>query len=171
MKRSLLAFITDVRELLISAWWHHLWPSQPLFLLTRCPVAWRLPVTLTAVISWLTPILSWRSIPQSHVSPSPPPITLPLRTAQTFSLLTLQFLGPLPFLPLLCHQLRFPPGWPDSHKLSVQPWPQASPSHPRTVHQLQGTFQHVVQQFLVTQVGEKWPLTKLGVTEVTDINL
>lgn len=142
MRWSLLAVITDVRELLSSVWWHHLWPSRPLVLITHCPVVWLLPVPLTAVISWLTPIPSWCSIPPSHISLHPPPITLPLRTAQTFSLLTLQSLGPLSFLPLLCRQLLFHPGWPDSRKVGVNPrflpvwlWPQATTSHPRMAHQ------------------------------------
>lgn len=163
MRQSLLAFKTDVRELLISAWWPHLWPSRPLFLIRPGPVEW-LPVPLTAVISWLTPILNWQSIPRSHLFPNPAPITLLLRSAQTFRLLALQSLGPLSFLPLLCCRLRFHPGWPGSHKLRanlhfppVLRWPQASSAHPRTVQLLQGPFQHAAQQFLVAQVGAYEP--------------
>lgn len=168
MRPSLLAFMTDVRELLISAWWPHLWPSRPLFLIRPCPVERLLPVLLTAVISWLTPILKWRSIPRSHIFPNPAPMTPLLCSAQTFSPLAPRPLGPLSFLPLLCRRLRFRPGWPGSHKLGVNPhfppvlrWPQASSAHPRMVQQLQGPFQHAAQQFLVAQVGAYEPPTPL----------
>lgn len=169
MKQSLLAFTTDVRELLIPAWWPHLWPSQPLFLTRPGPVGWLLPVPITAVISWPTPTLNWRPSPRFHIFPNPAPITLLLRSAQTFSLLALQSLGQLSFLPLLCRLLHFHPGWPDSHHLGVNPhfppvlrWPQASSARPPMVQQLQAPFQHVEPQFLVAQVGAYEPPTPLG---------
>lgn len=166
--------MTAVRELLTSAWWPHLWPSRPLFLIRPGPVEWLLPVPLTAVLSWLTPSLNWQSIPPSRIFPSPASITLLLRSVQTFGLLPLRSLEPLSFLPLLFRRLHFHPGWAGSHKpgwnLHFPPAlhsPQASSAHPRTVQQLMGSFQHAAPQFLVAQVGACEPPASLSIAAQT----